>query len=143
MASGKSLKQNLENLFAQLNRIEFITSKERYDQVLGLFQVEIRKAGRGHMVFVTDEHGNPIRHPVRMSDFGEKPRFFQMNSISQKSQIEISNKRSSPDYEKGNGSLKSLISGELMLQVVKHRSDQKANKLGTGAKSKRRKGKRY
>lgn len=73
--SSKNLKQNLESLFAQLNRMEFITSKELYEQALELFQVEIRRAGRGHLVFVTDECGNPIRHPVRMSDFEERPRF--------------------------------------------------------------------
>jgi hypothetical protein len=52
--SSKDLKQNLENLFGQLNRMEFITSREMYDQALKLFQVEIRKAGRGHLVFVVD-----------------------------------------------------------------------------------------
>ena len=74
--SSKNLKQNLENLFGQLNRMEFITSKEMYDQALGLFQVEIRNSGRGHLVFVTDENGNPIRHPVKMGDFQERPKFY-------------------------------------------------------------------
>ncbi|WP_299578029.1 relaxase/mobilization nuclease domain-containing protein [uncultured Sunxiuqinia sp.] len=75
-SSSRNLKQNLESLFSQLNRMEFITSKELYEQALELFQVEIRRAGRGHLVFVTDENGNPIRYPVRMSDFEERPRFF-------------------------------------------------------------------
>lgn len=29
------------------------------------------------MVFVTDEQGNPIRHPIKMPDFQEKPRFYE------------------------------------------------------------------
>lgn len=73
--SSKNLKQNLESLFGQLNRMDFITSKEIYDQALRLFNVEIRKAGRGYLVFVTDESGNPVRYPVGMSDFEEKPKF--------------------------------------------------------------------
>ena len=74
--SSKNLKQNLGSLFSQLNRMEFITSREMYVQALELFNVEIRKAGRGFLVFVTDENGNPIRHPVKMSDFEERPKFF-------------------------------------------------------------------
>jgi len=80
--SSKNLKQNLENLFGQLNRMEFITSGEMYDQALGLFQVEVRNAGRGHLVFVTDENGNPIRHPVKMSNFEERPKFYLDRSLS-------------------------------------------------------------
>ena len=80
--SSKDLKQNLENQFGQLNRMEFITSKEMYDQALKLFNVEIRKAGRGYSVFVTDEDGNPVRHPVKMSDFQERPNFYLGNILS-------------------------------------------------------------
>jgi hypothetical protein len=80
--SSKDLKQNLENLFGQLNRMEFITSKEMYDQALKLFQVEIRKAGRGHLVFVNDENGNSIRHPVKMSNFEERPKFYLSSILS-------------------------------------------------------------
>lgn len=74
--SSKNLKLNLESLFVQLNRMEFITSKEMYDQALKLFNVEIRKPGQGYSVFVTDENGNPIRHPLRIKDFEEKPKFY-------------------------------------------------------------------
>ncbi len=80
--SSKNLKQNLENLFGQLNSMEFITSKEMYDQALKLFNVEVRKTGRGYSVFVTDENGNPVRHPVRMRDFDEKPKFYLGNTLS-------------------------------------------------------------
>jgi hypothetical protein len=74
--SSKNLKQNLESLFGQLNLMEFISSKEMYDQALKLFNVEIRRSGRGYSVFVTDENGNSIRHPMRMSDFEERPKFY-------------------------------------------------------------------
>jgi hypothetical protein len=59
-----------------LNRIESITTKELYDKSLALFNIEIRKAGRGHVVFVTDGNGNPVRYPMRLSDFKERPRFY-------------------------------------------------------------------
>ncbi|MGV8137299.1 MAG: relaxase/mobilization nuclease domain-containing protein [Mangrovibacterium sp.] len=80
--SSKNLKHNLESLFGQLNRMEFMTSREMYDQALKLFNVEIRKAGRGFLVFVTDENGNPVRHPVKMSVFEERPRFCLDNTLN-------------------------------------------------------------
>lgn len=76
--SSKSgnLKQNLEHLFCELNQIESITTKELYDKSLALFNIEIGKVGRGHVVFVTDGNGNPVRYPMRLSDFKERPRFY-------------------------------------------------------------------
>ncbi len=113
--SSKDLKQNLENLFGQLNRMEFINSKEMYDQALRLFQVDIRKAGRGHLVFVTDENGNPIRHPVKMSDFQERPKFYlyEHRTLSQ-------NFEKNPHFdliEQSSGVLKSLVLRELIWQL--------------------------
>ena len=113
--SSKDLKQNIENLFGQLNRMEFITSKEMYDQALKLFQVEIRKAGRGHLVFVTDENGNPIRHPVKMSDFQDRPKFYlpEQRTLGQHS-------GKYPDSDilgQNSGVLKSLVLKELIRQV--------------------------
>jgi hypothetical protein len=113
--SSKDLKQNLENLFGQLNRMEFITSKAMYDQALGLFQVEIRKAGKGHLVFVIDENGAPIRHPVKMSDFQERPKFYlpEQRILSQHS-------GKYPDSDligQSSGVLKSLILKGLIQQV--------------------------
>ena len=35
------------------------------------------KPGRGHIVLVTDGDGNPIRYPIRLSSFKEKPGFYQ------------------------------------------------------------------
>ena len=138
--SSKDLKQNLENLFGQLNRMEFITSKEMYDQALGLFQVEIRKAGRGHLVFVTDENGNPIRHPVKMSDFQERAKFYlyEQQTLSQ-------NFEKHPHFdliEQSGGVLKSLVLKELIWQVnFSAHVYQKKNKQRL--KPQKKKSKRY
>ena len=75
-AQSRNYKQNLENLFNHLNGLREITSKEMYDQALKIFNVEIKKSGRGHIVLVCDENGNPIRYPIRLSNFKEKPRFY-------------------------------------------------------------------
>jgi hypothetical protein len=146
--SSKNLKQNLESIFGQLNRMDFITSKEMYDQALGLFQVEIKKAGRGHLVFVTDENGNPIRHPVRMSDFEERPNFY----FSKKELLvqDQNRKNLSDTISKQNkdgvaiSTLKSLIIRELIWQMQVQVDDRflernKKNKMRNKSK-KRNKG---
>lgn len=74
---SRNIKQNLENLFRHLNQIPEITSKEMYAEALKLFNVEIRKSGRGHVVVVTDDFGNPIRYPIRLSNFKEGPGFYK------------------------------------------------------------------
>jgi hypothetical protein len=77
---SRNIKQNLENLFKHLNSLEEITSKEMYNEALKLFNVEIKKSGRGHIVLVTDGAGNPIRYPIRLSNFKEKPGFYMMEN---------------------------------------------------------------
>ena len=47
-----------------------------YSEALKLFNVEIRKSGRGHIVVVTDDFGNAIRYPIRLSNFKEGPKFY-------------------------------------------------------------------
>jgi hypothetical protein len=47
-----------------------------YNEALKLFNVEIRKSGRGHIVVVTDDLGNSIRYPIRLSNFKEGPKFY-------------------------------------------------------------------
>ncbi|MBW8323801.1 MAG: relaxase/mobilization nuclease domain-containing protein [Prolixibacteraceae bacterium] len=138
--SSKDLKQNLERLFGQLNRMEFITSKEMYDQALGLFQVEVRKAGRGHLVFVIDENGNPIRHPVKISDFHERPKFYLSEQrIFEQQLVKY------PDSDligQSSGILKSLVLKELIRQVSFNANEyQKKNKQRL--KLQKTKGKRY
>jgi hypothetical protein len=83
-ATSKNLKQNIENLFRELNRMDFITSKQMYNDALRLFHIEIRETKRGLLIFVTDGKSNPIRHPIRMSDFEERPRFYQSKGNSMK-----------------------------------------------------------
>ncbi|WP_319228508.1 relaxase/mobilization nuclease domain-containing protein [Draconibacterium orientale] len=85
--SSRNLKQNLESLFYQLNQIESISTKQLYDKSLELFNVEVRRSGRGHVVFVTDEIGSPIRHPIRLSEFQERPRFYLSAKAEQEIQI--------------------------------------------------------
>jgi hypothetical protein len=88
-AYSKNLKQNLENLFAELNRMDFISSRQMYNDALKLFHVEIRQVQKGHLVFVTGGNGNPIRHPIKMSDFEERPRFYESKEKAET--IELSN----------------------------------------------------
>lgn len=127
--SSKNLKQNLESLFGQLNRMEFITSREMYDQALKLFNVEVRKTGWGYSVFVTDENGNPVRHPVRMSDFEEKPRFYlsEQQNISQ----HYRQRHNSDQAGFSPGVLKSLVLKE-MIRLTKTQFDD-----GTSIRNKR------
>jgi hypothetical protein len=42
-----------------------------------LLHVEIRQVQKGNLIFVTDGNGNPVRHPIKISDFDEKPRFYK------------------------------------------------------------------
>ena len=83
-AYSKNLKQNLESLFAELNRMAFITNKQMYNDALKLFHLEIRQVQKGHLIFVTDGNGNPIRHPIKMSDFEGRPRFYQSKEKAEK-----------------------------------------------------------
>lgn len=86
-ASSRNLKQNLESLFYQLNQIESISTKQLYDKSLELFNVMVRRSGRGHVVFITDDIGNPIRYPIRLSEFQERPRFHLTAKAEQEIQI--------------------------------------------------------
>ena len=83
-AYSKNLKQNLENLFMELNLMDFITNKQMYNDALKLFHIEIKQVQNGHLVFVTDGDGNPVRHPIRMSDFEERPRFYESKEKAEK-----------------------------------------------------------
>ncbi len=108
-AYSKNLKQNIENLFAELNRMDFITSKQMYNDALKLFHIEIRQVQKGHMVFVTDGNGSPIRHPIRISEFEERPRFYQSKWKTEKAQNgedhSIDNLGSTKDYYQRNSSM--------------------------------------
>jgi len=139
-ASSRNLKRNLESLFGQLNRMEFINSKEMYDHALKLFNVEIRKAGRGYSVLVTDENGNPIRHPVKMRDFEERPMFYspEQQNLSRHYKQHLN----SDQTGLSTGVLKSLVLKELFRQMNFNANEhQKRNKQKLI--SRRKKGNRY
>ncbi|MCG8600500.1 MAG: relaxase/mobilization nuclease domain-containing protein [Verrucomicrobiales bacterium] len=73
---SRNIKQSLEELFQYFNGLDEITSKELYEEALRLFNVEIRKSRRGHIVVVTDEIGNLIRYPICLSNFKNCPEFY-------------------------------------------------------------------
>ena len=87
-AGSSNLKRNLEGLFFQLNQLESITTKQLYDKSLELFNVEIRRSGKGHVVFVTDGDGNPVRYPIRLSEFQERPKFYVSTKAEHELQIQ-------------------------------------------------------
>ena len=143
-ASSGYLKQNLENLFRHLNRMEFITSKEMYDQALGLFQVDVRKAGRGHMVFVTDENGVVIRHPMKLSDFDERPKFYLSKQELLGQDQRVVSKQSKDGV--AISTLKSLVIKELIWQIQTqfgNRTLKKSKKQQLKESNKRRNRRRY
>jgi hypothetical protein len=109
-AYSKSLKQNLENLFTELNRMDFITSKQMYNDALKLFHVEIRQVQKGNLVFVTDGNGNPVRHPIKMSDFEERPRFYKSKRRTE--MIELINGYS---MDKSSNDMKNRLGNSRML----------------------------
>jgi hypothetical protein len=86
-AGSRNLKHNLESLFYQLNQIESISTKQLYDKSLELFNAEVRRSGRGHVVLITDENGSPVRYPIRLSEFEERPRFHHSQSAERELQI--------------------------------------------------------
>lgn len=46
--------------------------------------LEIRQIHKGHLVFVAVGNGNAVRHPIIMSDFEERPRFYQSKGRDEK-----------------------------------------------------------
>ncbi len=86
-AGSGNLKQNLQELFRELNSMRSITTRELYEKSLAMFNIEIRRSGRGHVVFVTDGNGNPVRYPIRLSEFQERPRFYVSTRVEQELQI--------------------------------------------------------
>ncbi len=118
---SRNIKQNLENLFAHLNQVKEITSKEMYNEALKFLHVEIRKSGRGHIVVVTDGEGNPIRYPIRLSNFKEKPRFYKMEQ--KKKNFEKDNFKKEIDQKEdisGFWKMNSKFQKELIKQLVIH-----------------------
>ena len=114
--SSKNLKQNLESLFGQLNQIDFINSKAMCDQALKMFNIEIRPFGKGNAAFVTDNSGNPVRYPIRLSEFEERPNFYVERILNKEVTFGINQKIIFPENFKRE-LLKAL--------VYKYRKDEK------------------
>jgi len=68
-------------------RIDRETGRKIKDNSRKLFKVEIRKSGRGLIVMVTDDIGNPIRYPIRLSNFKEGPKFYKSVQIGKENQV--------------------------------------------------------
>jgi hypothetical protein len=60
-----------------------------YNDALKLFHIEIRQVQKGYLIFVTEGNENPICHPIKISDFEERPRFYQLKGKGER--IEPSN----------------------------------------------------
>jgi hypothetical protein len=98
--SSKNLKQNLESLFGQLNQMDFISSKAMYDQALKMFNIEIRPFGKGYAAFVADGAGNPVRYPIRLSEFEERPNFYVDRAVNQEITFGVNQKIGFPEIFK-------------------------------------------
>jgi len=122
-ARSRNIKQSLEELFYHLNQLEAINSRTLYDETLKLFNVEIRKSGRGHIVVVTNGRGKVIRYPIRLSKFKERSKFYQKQKqqLDKKEQILEERKISKTD-------LKSDFLRELLRQIRIRDQDKKARK---------------
>ncbi len=135
-AGSSNLKRNLESLFYQLNQIESITTRQLYDKSLEFFNVEILRSGRGHVVFITDGNGNPVRYPMRLSEFQERPRLY----VDEKQTL---GQHYEPDQTKLSvGILKSLVLKEMMQQTMPYNKD-KQSKVRQKLKKRNKKGKSF
>jgi hypothetical protein len=94
-----------------------------YNDVLKLFHIEIRQVQKGYLVFVTDGNGNPIRHPIRMSDFEEIPRFYPSkgNAEGIKLITDHSMEKSDNDIKNRVGDLRILVD---LLRLIPNYSDK-------------------
>ncbi len=133
---SRNIKQNLENLFKHLNSLEEITSNEAYNEALKLFNVEIKKSGRGHIVLVTDGAGNPIRYPIRLSKFKEKPKFF----LSKKEELDIKTRDEKENFSQKNqeAALSFSIIRNLVRLIPENYSKERNQKLWIKRKRKGR-----
>ena len=134
--SSRNLKQNLESLFGQLNQMDFISSKAMYEEVLKMFNIEIRPFGKGYAAFITDGSGKPVRYPIRLSEFEERPNFYAERNLNQEVNFVMNQKIGFPENFKR----------ELMKALVYQlRKEEKASRYVGKRKgtSRKRKGKKF
>lgn len=122
-ARSRNIKQSLENLFQHINQMDSINTKVKYDEALKLFNVEIRKSGRGHIIVVTDGKEKVIRYPIRLSKFKEQPKFYQKEKqqIDKPKQISEERKPRKPDFSTD-------FLKELLWQIRKREQNQETKK---------------
>jgi len=118
-ARSRNIKQSLENLFLHLNQMESINSKVMYDEALKLFNVEVRKSGRGHIVVVTDGKGKVIRYPIRLSKFKDQAKFYQKENQPIETPKRIKHKDTFRQYSMFVDFLKEL-NNQIMSQELKN-----------------------
>jgi Relaxase/Mobilisation nuclease domain len=137
-AYSKNLKQNLESLFSELNRMDFITNKQMYNDALKLFHIEIRQVQKGHLVFVNDGNGNPVRHPIKLSDFEDRPRFYQSKGKDEKMQLADGHFMDKSDYNIKNrlGNSRMLVD---LIRLILNFSDKNSFKKKTQLIKRKRK----
>lgn len=136
-ANSTNLKLNLESLFIELNRMDFITSKQMYNDALKLFHIEIRQIQKGHLIFVTDGNGNPVRHPIKMSDFEERPRFYEMKGRAERIGLD-GNKLDKPEYKLASNRVTSRMLVDLIRLIPDYSEESRFRKKKLMLKSKRK-----
>lgn len=147
-AYSKNLKQNLESLFKELNRMDFIANKKMYDDALRLFHIEIKVANKGYLIFVTDEVENPVRYPMKLSEFEERPRFYVAeNKTMNQNKVHgftFTEKHVGPVQSNLNdGYLKSLVLKGLIQQFGNQKNWEYRNRNMQKLRLQKRKGKRF
>jgi hypothetical protein len=124
---SRNIKQNLENLFKHLNSLEEINSKDAYTEALKLFNVEIKKSGRGHIVLVTDGAGNPIRYPIRLSNFKERPKYYPSQKVMLKNEQSIEKEHHYQEQKQGKVLNPSLVRNLVKLIPRDYSKEAKQN----------------
>lgn len=71
-ATCSDLKAKVEGIFRTLNQSSGIENEIMYPDILRAFHLEVKLSGRGEVILVTDDAGEAIRNPLRMSDMKER-----------------------------------------------------------------------
>nr|WP_321411515.1 relaxase/mobilization nuclease domain-containing protein [uncultured Carboxylicivirga sp.] len=89
---SQELYNTIQSTFLLLNE-SALDSKQQYLDILKGYNLEIKESERGYSVFVTDQNGNPLRHPISLSDFKDYPDY--EHSIINEPESKIINQRQS------------------------------------------------
>ena len=86
-ATCPDLKARIEGIFLLLNSSSGIESVKMYHDILSSFNLETLRSGKGFVVAVTDNEGNIIRSPIRLSDIREKIKITEANQKPEKQMV--------------------------------------------------------